>query len=104
VTFLTILSLAAVVKPQPVQWPLQESAKYAHSLFQNTVMLYGRTMRVDYSPQGNPEAKSTSYVTAKGDLPKAAAPLGAVAAAGGGFILKRKNRNVDMTLPAPIQP
>ncbi len=67
-------------------------------------MLYGRTMRVDYSPQGNPEAKSISYVTAKGDSPKAAAPLGAVAAAGGGFMLKRRNRNVDMTLPPPIQP
>lgn len=101
-TFLTILSsFTAVVKATA---SLQESAKYAHSLFQNTVMLYGRTMRVDYSPQGNPEAKTISYVTARGDSPKAAAPLGAVAAAGGGFMLKRKNRNVDMTLPPPIQP
>lgn len=61
-------------------------------------------MRVDYSPQGNPEPKSSGYIIAKGDS-TAAAPTGAVAAAGGGFILKRKNRNnVDMTLPPPIQP
>ena len=83
---------------------LQESAKYAHSLFQNTVTLFGRSMRVDYSPQGNPEPKSSGYIMAKGDSSTAAAPMGAVAAAGGGFILKRKNRHVDMTLPPPMQP
>ena len=82
---------------------LQESAKYAHSLFQNTVNLYGRSMRVDYSPQGNPEAKSTAHNIAETDAPRAA-PLGAVSAAGGGFILKRKNRNIDpsMSMPAPV--
>ena len=75
---------------------MQESAKYAHSLFQNTVMLYGRSVRVDYSPQGNPE---TTTGPTSGRLPDASAepPSGSVAAAGGGFILKRKKRNVDST-------
>ena len=82
---------------------LQESAKYAHSLFQNTVKLYGRSMRVDYSPQGNPEARSTVHINIKGG--SSTAPLGSLAAAGGGFILRRKNRNVDpSTLPPSVQP
>ena len=83
---------------------LQESAKYAHSLFQNCVTLYGRSMRVDYSPQGNPEPKTVAAAHVVVDVP-AAAPLGSLAAAGGGFILKRKNRNADpyTSLPA-VQP
>lgn len=80
---------------------LQESAKYAHSLFQNSVMLYGRSMRVDYSPQGNAESRTFIAANAVVDAP-AAPPPGSVAAAGGGFILKRKNRNADAftSLPA----
>ena len=35
---------------------LQESAKYAHSLFDGTVSLYGKPLRVKYSPQGAPGA------------------------------------------------
>ena len=79
---------------------LQESAKYAHSLFQNSVTLYGRSMRVDYSPQGNPESKTVAAANVVVDTPTAA-PLGSLAAAGGGFILKRKNRGVD---PSTSQP
>ena len=82
---------------------LQESAKYAHSLFQSGVTLYGRSLRVDYSPQGNPETRTVAASTVLVDAP-AAAPLGSVAAAGGGFILKRKNRNADaFVLPPAVQ-
>ena len=80
---------------------LQESAKYAHSLFQNTVMLYGRPLRVDYSPQGNPEPKTAATIGRLADVP-AAAPPGSVAAAGGGFILKRKNRHVESSITQPM--
>ena len=70
---------------------MQVSAKYAHSLFQHTVVLYGRCMRVDYSPQGNPESRSR-LDTHNNDEDQSVAPAGAVAAAAGGFIMKRKNR------------
>ena len=61
-------------------------------------------MRVDYSPQGRPEASSAAHITVRGDSTTAAAPLGAVAAAGGGFILKRKNRNaIACNLPPAAQ-
>lgn len=55
-------------------------------------------MRVDYSPQGNPEQVPAANVMV--DAP-AAAPLGSLAAAGGGFILKRKNRNADPATSLP---
>ena len=74
---------------------VQESAKYGHTLFQNTVSLYGRLVRVDYSPQGNPELRSSVTTTPQDSALPAAAPLGSVAAACGGFILKRKNRNAE---------
>ena len=79
---------------------LQESAKYAHSLFQTSVTMYGRSMRVDYSPQGNPEPKTVAAANTVIDAP-AVAPLGSLAAAGGGFILKRKNRNADPSTLLP---
>lgn len=79
---------------------LQESAKYAHSLFQNSVTLYGRSLRVDYSPQGNPEPRTVTAANAMVDAP-AAPPHGSLAAAGGGFIIKRKNRNADALTSLP---
>ena len=79
---------------------LQESAKYAHSLFQNTVTLYGRSLRVDYSPQGNPEPRAVTASHAMADA-SAAPPQGSLAAAGGGFIIKRKNRNADALTSLP---
>lgn len=79
---------------------LQESAKYAHSLFHNSVTLYGRSMRVDYSPQGNPEPRAIAAANVVVDA-HAAAPVGSLAAAGGGFILKRKNRNADLSTSLP---
>ena len=36
----------------------QESAKYAHELFQGTVKLFGRPLRIKYSPQGEWQALS----------------------------------------------
>lgn len=57
-------------------------------------------MRVDYSPQGNPEAKTVAAANVVVDAP-AAAPIGSLAAAGGGFILKRKNRNADPSTALP---
>ncbi|KAL3157466.1 hypothetical protein ABBQ32_011933 [Trebouxia sp. C0010 RCD-2024] len=77
-----------------------ESAKYAHSLFQNSVTLYGRSLRVDYSPQGNPEPRTVTAANAMADAP-AAPPHGSLAAAGGGFIIRRKNRNADALTSLP---
>lgn len=69
-----------------------ESAKYAHALFQNNVRLFGNTMRVDYSPQGNPEASGpqSSMPVNSNTVPLV---VGQLTAAGGGTILKRKPRN-----------
>jgi RNA recognition motif-containing protein len=36
------------------QYTSLESAKYAYELFQGTVKLFGRQVRVGFSPQGNP--------------------------------------------------
>lgn len=57
-------------------------------------------MRVDYSPQGNPEPRAVAAANVVVDTP-AAAPVGSLAAAGGGFILKRKNRNADLSISLP---
>ena len=73
---------------------LQESAKYAHALFQNTVKLYGHQMRVDYSPQGNPEPIGTQLSAAHTHNATSLVP-GPLTAAGGGTIIKRKIRNQE---------
>lgn len=71
---------------------VQESAKYAHALFQNNVRLFGNTMRVDYSPQGNPEPAAPQS-TALDSSSAMSVVSGQLAAAGGGTIIKRKPRN-----------
>ena len=76
---------------------MQESAKYAHALFQNTVKLYGNYMRVDYSPQGNAEIMSTQSGAPHNNSMTHSMP-GQLAAAGGGTIIKRKNRVKDNTM------
>ena len=73
---------------------VQESAKYAHALFQNTVKLYGSYMRVDYSPQGTPETIGTQPGAPHNNSTAHSMP-GSLAAAGGGTIIKRKNRIKD---------
>lgn len=73
---------------------LQESAKYAHALFHNTVKLYGHQMRVDYSPQGNPEPTGTQLSAANIHSATSLVP-GLLTAAGGGTIIKRKIRNQE---------
>ena len=61
-------------------------------------------LRIDYSPQGNPEPRTVATSGALPDIP-AAAPLGSIAAAGGGFILIRKNRNTDsLAWPLNVPP
>lgn len=103
-----IMSLWSVVACLFTQWGalrcytqccvLQVSAKYAHALFQNTLNLYGYSVRVDYSPQGNPAPSGLQLSTfRKCTLPPQLA-FGELSAAGGGTILKRKNRSQDMTM------